>query len=82
MVVAFAHYCVRVSWENFLFGYLENARIFFFSCLFLAGFIWIFASVCHFSVFVWKEILDFLGQISNNQKIRNGIKKNIVKDLF
>ena len=52
---------------------------FFFSCLFMAGFIWIFASHCHISMFLWKEILDFLGEISNNLKIRNAIK-NI--DLF
>ena len=47
----------------------------FFSCLSMAGFIWIFASRCHFLVFLWKEILYFLGEISNNLKIRNAIKK-------
>ena len=42
MVVAFAHYCVRVSWENFLFGYPENAGIFF--SLFVYG--WIHLDFC------------------------------------
>ena len=75
-----------VSWENFLFGYPENAGNFFFSCLFMVGFIWIFALCCHFPVFLWKEILDFLGKILNNLQIRIAIKKYrfiliLVKDI-
>ena len=53
---------------------------------FMAGFIWIFASCCHFLVFLWKGILDFLGEILNNLKIKNAIKKYrfiliLVKDI-
>ena len=59
-----------VSWENFLFGYPKKAENFFFlfSFLFLAGIIWIFASICHFLVFLWKEILGWNFEYPKNYK--------------
>ena len=72
-MVLLINYCAGFLGKIF---YLVTQKMLGFLFLFfMAGFIWIFASCCHFSVFLWKEILDFLGEISNNLKIRNAIKK-------
>ena len=52
-----------------------SSFLYFYACFYVLGFFWIFVLIFYFLVFIWKENLDFLGKISNTQKIKNIVKE-------